>query len=165
MAALLLALALGLAACPAAASGGAQPPAPQAAPAAPQTMSTMDVVRLVARSQGKVVLLNFWASWCKPCQAEVPELNALRGAVGEDRLVMLGLSVDENPEDYARFVARTRFDYPVHLAHESVPAFYRVGAIPRIVIYDPQGRQAASYEGGVPAETLEGVVSSLLGRN
>jgi thiol-disulfide isomerase/thioredoxin len=171
---LLVAVALGAApvpavAGPAVAASGAAPQAPAqpqaAAPDAASTMDTMDVVRLVARSQGKVVLLNFWASWCKPCQAEIPELNALRRAVGEDRLVILGLSVDEDPAAYARFVARTQFDYPVHLADESVPAFYKVGAIPRIVVYDPQGRKAVSYEGGVSAQTLENLVSTLLPEN
>lgn len=170
--ALTLALTLAALAAPALAASAA-PPQPAApvqdaaaiASAGDAVLGPMDVVRLTARAKGKVTILNFWASWCAPCRAEISELNAVRRAFGEDKLVLLGLSVDEDPGAYARFVARTEFAYPVHLVDDGVAAMYRVGAIPRIVIYNTKGELAVSYEGGMPAQTLKDLVAALLTEN
>lgn len=170
--ALALTLALAAVAAPALAASAApqQPAAPvqdaaATAAAGDAVLGPMDVVRLMARAKGKVTVLNFWASWCAPCRAEIPELNAVRRAFGEDKLVLLGLSVDEDPGAYARFVAKTEFTYPVHLVDDGVAAMYRVGAIPRIVVYDTKGELAVSHEGGMPAQTLKNLVTTLLTEN
>jgi len=168
--ALTLALAAVAAPAPAASAAPQQPAAPaQGAALAPAAegaaLGPLDVVRLMAHAKGKVTILNFWASWCAPCRAEIPELNAVRRAFGEDKLVLLGLSVDEDPGAYARFVATTEFAYPVHLVDDGVAAMYRVGAIPRIVVYDTKGKLAVSHEGGMPAQTLTNLVTTLLTEN
>jgi cytochrome c biogenesis protein CcmG, thiol:disulfide interchange protein DsbE len=59
--------------------------------------------------RGKVVLLNFWASWCAPCIEEIPSLNQLQRQMPS--LVVLGVSVDENPDAYREFLARHEVDY------------------------------------------------------
>src|SRR6476660_4637142 len=66
-----------------------------------------------ASLRGKVVLLNFWATWCPPCRAEIPDLVALQEKY-RDQLQIIGISEDEGgPEVVRRFVAEHRMNYPV----------------------------------------------------
>jgi peroxiredoxin len=74
---------------------------------------------------GKVLVLNFWATWCPPCVAETPSLVALSEEVKKDGVVVLGISIDKNVDAYKRFVSRMKMTYPV--AH------------------DPEARISASY--------------------
>ena len=60
---------------------------------------------------GKLLLLNFWATWCPPCVAEVPSLDGLQRRLQKDGLVVVGISVDENPEAYRQFLARNHVSF------------------------------------------------------
>ncbi len=125
-------------------------------------LRSMDVVRMLAGAKGKVAVLCFWASWCAPCRSEIPELNTLRAAFDEGELLLVGLSVDEDPVAYSGFVSKTEFAYPVRRAAESVSRLYRVGTIPRLIVYGPDGTLAASHEGVVGAADLKTLVTKLL---
>jgi peroxiredoxin len=65
---------------------------------------------------GKVLVLNFWASWCPPCVEETPSLMALSQEVKKDGIVVLGVSIDQKPEAYKRFLERWKIPYAV--AHD-----------------------------------------------
>lgn len=127
-------------------------------------VETGDVLRALQKSRGKVVLLNFWASWCAPCRAERLELMELREVFAPEELVVLGLSVDQDPMAYAKFITDNDFNYPVRRASESVARMFNIGAIPRLVAYAPDGRRALDHEGMVEADELEGAVRALLGK-
>src|ERR1700679_2132944 len=60
---------------------------------------------------GKLLILNFWATWCEPWIAEVPSLNQLQRALGSRGVVVLGVSQDEDPKAYQNFLARFRVSY------------------------------------------------------
>jgi len=62
---------------------------------------------------GKWVLLNFWATYCKPCVDEMPSLNRLHKELKDQGLVVVGISIDEDPETYSQFVARVGIEFPV----------------------------------------------------
>lgn len=126
------------------------------------SLRTIDVMRVMNHGHGKVVVLNFWASWCAPCRAEVPELKALRKAFSEDQLFILGLNVDSDPGEYAKFVTKTGFTYPVRMADEGVQRLFKVGSIPRLLVYNTRGELVVDHEGTAPAAELEGLVRSLL---
>lgn len=92
--------------------------------------------------KGKVVMVNFWATWCPPCCAELPDLKALAERHAGD-LVVLGLS-DETPEELRPFVTRQGIKYPVLLDTDGgVKKAFGVDGIPRTVIYDREGKLVA----------------------
>lgn len=62
--------------------------------------------------RGKMVLLNFWATWCPPCVQEIPSLNATYDIFREDGLVVLGISVDEDADQYSEFLEDFRVTFP-----------------------------------------------------
>lgn len=93
--------------------------------------------------RGKVVLLNFWATWCPPCQAEIPDLIRLHNDFG-DRLVIIGVTLDRGPnaKDIVRdFAKKFGIKYPLIMGNEHIAMRYGgVSAIPTSFVIDKQGR-------------------------
>jgi peroxiredoxin len=93
--------------------------------------------------RGKVVLVNFWATWCPPCRKEMPDLEALYRRFQAQGLVILAIS-DEKASKVEPFVAERKVTYPVLLdPGDRVNMLYRIYGIPKSFIYDRQGRLAA----------------------
>ncbi len=135
-------------------------------PAQAQTASPVDhseIIKLVSQSRGKVVVLNFWASWCPPCREEIPEMIALRKQFPENKVTFLGVSMDQDPAAYARFTAKAGFNYPVFLAQAGVGPAFNIRGIPRTLVYGPQGEQVLTHEGYLSGEDLEKVLIKLVG--
>ena len=87
----------------------------------------------LAAYRGRVVVLDFWASWCTPCRRSIPWLNQMHARYGDSGLVVIGVNVDKDGRDAARFMRETPIAFQV--------------------VYDPEGVLAAHYE-------LEGMPSS-----
>lgn len=126
-------------------------------------LSHQDIIKTVSQSRGKVVVVNFWASWCGPCRVEIPELIDLRRRHSEDKLVILGVSVDQEPTMFTAFRTRMGINYPVYMARGDVALAFGVRGIPRTLVYGPTGEQVFSREGYVSGEELESVVNKLMG--
>ncbi len=93
--------------------------------------------------KGKVVIVNFWATWCPPCRKEIPDLEELYNHFKDRGLVILGIS-DEKPEIVKPFVAKSGMTYPILIdTGRTVNTQFEVGGIPRTVIYGRNGRIAA----------------------
>ena len=93
--------------------------------------------------RGKVVLVNFWATWCPPCRKEMPDLEALYNRFQDQGLVILAIS-DEDAAKVARFIAEHRITYPILLdPGRQVNQLFAVQGIPKTFIYDRQGHLAA----------------------
>jgi thiol-disulfide isomerase/thioredoxin len=100
----------------------------------------------LAGLRGKVVLVNFWASWCPPCRAEAPHLEALSRAYRRRGLVILGLSIDRDRQAAAAFARRT-WSYPVFLDGSGVAGQYGVFSIPCTFVVGKDGRVTARHDG------------------
>lgn len=119
---------------------------------------------IVKESGGKVVLVNFWATWCPPCRAEIPELIKLRAKYSEDDLVMIGVSVDETVDVVDEFIQTTGgMNYPVYHAAKDVGPAFEIRSIPYTVVYDAQGNQVFARPGGFPVEMFENLINKLSG--
>ncbi|MBZ5528158.1 MAG: TlpA family protein disulfide reductase [Acidobacteriia bacterium] len=114
--------------------------------------------------RGKVVLLNFWATWCKPCRAEIPDLIALQNGYA-GKLQIIGLSLDdESPETVQEFVRETGINYPVAMATAKIRALYGgVPALPTSFLVDTQGRVVQKHTGLRDPALYETEIRALLG--
>jgi thiol-disulfide isomerase/thioredoxin len=102
----------------------------------------------LADSRGKVILLNFWATWCGPCRAEIPTLVKLQERY-KDQLQIIGLVVDEDEEDPVRqVVAAEGINYPVAMAPSDVRIHYGgITALPSVFVIDREGRVVQKHVG------------------
>ncbi len=108
--------------------------------------------------KGKVVLLNFWATWCGPCRAEIPDLIALQNKY-RDRLVIIGLSVDEGKTANASvktFVAEHQMNYPVAIVDDKIEKLFGgVTSIPSTFVLSPDGKIVQRHLGTLNAARTE----------
>ncbi|HEX7018937.1 MAG TPA: TlpA disulfide reductase family protein [Gemmatimonadaceae bacterium] len=136
------------------------------APAAPPFRVTTLDGRTVSDDQlrGKVVLVNFWATWCPPCQAEMPGFEAVYERHADSDFVVLGVAMDAGgAENVQRFLAERRIRYPVAMANGSmVEAFGGVSLLPNSFLVDRQGRIRNEVRGAYDAATLDRQVGELL---
>jgi thiol-disulfide isomerase/thioredoxin len=118
----------------------------------------------LANARGKVVLLNFWATWCGPCRMEVPDLVELQKKY-QDRLQVIGLVVDDTDDDAIRkFAKRYGINYPVAIATDEMRAqFGGVPALPTSFMIDTQGHVVQKHIGLRDPELYELEVRALLG--
>jgi thiol-disulfide isomerase/thioredoxin len=118
----------------------------------------------LASAKGKVILLNFWATWCGPCRAEIPDLIELQNKY-KDRLQILGLVVDDDDQDaIKKFVAEFNINYPVAIATDDVRIQYGgIGALPTSFMLDSDGRVVQKHEGLRDPVLYETEIRSLLG--
>jgi thiol-disulfide isomerase/thioredoxin len=118
----------------------------------------------LAGSKGKVILLNFWATWCGPCRAEVPDLVELQNKY-KDRLQILGLVVDDDDQDaIKKFVERFSINYPVAVATNEIRLQYGgIPALPTSFVLDSEGRVVQKHEGLRDPVLYETEIRSLLG--
>lgn len=117
-----------------------------------------------ASFKGKVVVLDFWATWCPPCREEIPGYVDLYRKYGQDRLAIIGVSMDQaGPSVVAAFVKKFGVTYPVVMADDSiVTAFGGMEAIPTTFLIDQQGRIRDKKVGAEPTEEYEKKIKSLL---
>jgi len=128
-----------------------------------ERISSQDIVKAVNQARGKVVVINFWASWCGPCRQEIPELIELRKRIPEDKLLILGVSLDADPADAAAFAGQAGFNYPVYIAGDDVAPAFSIQAIPRTVVYSQKGEMIRSEMGYFPGDELEKVIKQAMG--
>ena len=98
--------------------------------------------------RGKVILLNFWATWCPPCVVETPSLEALASKMKDRGVVILGVSVDQDPAALKTFVERNHLTYPVARdPSRNIPARYGTYKFPETYIIDRTGHVAEKIIG------------------
>jgi thiol-disulfide isomerase/thioredoxin len=137
---------------------------------APTDVPAFTVTDLTGRTmssrdwKGKVVLVNFWATWCPPCLAEIPDLIALQDKY-RDEVVVIGVSEDEGSIDAVkRFAEDRKINYPIVMATpELQQLFPGVIALPTTFVLDPEGRMAHKRVGLLNAKQTEGVTRALAG--
>jgi cytochrome c biogenesis protein CcmG, thiol:disulfide interchange protein DsbE len=149
-----------------AAVSAAPPPPAVGHPAPPLILAQLDGREFnLAAERGKVVIVNYWASWCSPCRAEMPVLDSFYQRYRARGLVLIGVSVDES-EDRATVVGiMQKFTYPAALAvNAKVDDFGAPVAVPMTWIIDAKGIVRARLIAGnaVTTQSLEQAVVPLL---
>lgn len=115
--------------------------------------------------KGKVVLVNFWATWCGPCQEEIPDLIALQNKYKDKGFTVLGVSMDTAAsKTVADFVRDNKISYPILLSGGDAPAGYDVPGLPSTVLVDRKGNLARSYLGGRSLSEFAPDVEAVIGQ-
>jgi len=113
---------------------------------------------------GKVVLVNFWATWCPPCREEIPEMIALQKQY-KDQLLIVGISEDDDPpEKVLKFAQQQGINYPIVMYTPELTADYGgVPALPTTFLIDTQGRVVQKHAGLYPMDSYTLEIRALLG--
>ena len=96
--------------------------------------------------KGKVIFLNFWATWCPPCIAEMPNIAQLHEEMG-DEVAFVMLSLDDDFEKAKAFNKRKGFNLPIYALASPLPAMYESSAIPTTYVIDAAGNLALTHTG------------------
>lgn len=119
----------------------------------------------LASRRGRWVVLNFWATWCKPCLKEMPDLDAFDAA--RDDVEVVGLAYEEiEPQDMRAFLKRRPVKYAIAIVdvYDPPPAFGTPRGLPMTYVIAPDGRVARRFLGPVTSADLEAAISGHLGK-
>lgn len=120
--------------------------------------------KLLKQNEGKVIMINFFATWCPPCRAEIPEIVKLRKKYSPEKLMIIGLSVDDTKEPVPDFLKQTGVNYPVYMADKDITDAYNVSSVPHNAFIARDGRLIISEPGMADAAVLYQVTEDLLKR-
>ncbi len=122
--------------------------------------STVDL----SQFDGKIRVVDFWATWCPPCRAAIPWLNDLHQRYHAQGVEIIGISVDENAKALAGFDKEVHIEYTsLQTSEEVEKAFGGIVGLPTTFVLDRTGKVIRSYIGEMEKRELEGDLHSLLG--
>jgi thiol:disulfide interchange protein len=114
-------------------------------------------------TKGKVVVVNFWATWCVPCIREIPSFNKLHQEFGPKGVAVLGIGMDEEGAERIKpFLSKHPMEYPVGLGKPEFNQEYKLDSLPVTLVFDRAGRQVKRFEGFTPEDELLAAVKQAL---
>jgi peroxiredoxin len=117
----------------------------------------------LADYQGKVVLLDFWATWCPPCRKEIPGLISLYDAYRSRGLVVVGVSMDDSKSDIRKFAKKLGMNYPILIGngHEDLEPAFGPLPLPTAFVISRDGRICFKHDGMTEKEQFEREIGGL----
>jgi len=113
--------------------------------------------------RGKLVLLNFWATWCGPCITEIPRFSSWQTKYGPQGLQVLGVSMDDDAAPVKKFFTKYQLTYPVLMGDEHLGELYGgVLGLPITYLISPEGKIIARYQGETDLNQMEVRINNLL---
>ena len=117
----------------------------------------------LADYRGKVILLDFWATWCVPCQTEIPRFIEWQKKYGDQGFQVIGISMDDDARAARKFVKRYKLNYPAAMGTEKLAKSYGgILGLPANLIVDREGRIVAKHVGETDLAVLEAEIRSQL---
>ncbi len=125
-----------------------------------QNLDTNDFLALLNENKGKLILVNFFASWCPPCVKEVPDFVEIVKQYPEKEILIIGLSLDEDKKALQNFLKKNDVNYPIYYASRKLAAAYKVSSIPLNIVYDKKLKPIYNKIGILTYEQLEEMLKS-----
>lgn len=97
--------------------------------------------------RGKVIFINFWATWCPPCVAEMPGINDMYNDIDKDKIEVLMVSFDQKFEKAINYKSKNNFDFEVYAPTAAIPQMYNSPSIPTTFIINSKGELAFTHKG------------------
>ena len=132
--------------------------------AAPFALTTIDGKPLdLASYKGKVVLLDFWATWCVPCQSEIPHFVEFQNNYAAQGFQVVGISMDDGPDPVRPFYQQYKMNYPVAMGSTQLAQSYGgILGLPVTFLIDRNGKIAANYRGQTETSVIQQRLEALL---
>lgn len=146
---------------------GAAPDSGNLAPLMAASLPDLDgKPQALAQWRGKVMVVNFWATWCSPCLKEIPEFVRMQEKLGKQGLQFVGIAVD-NPVNVREFAIKYRMNYPVLIGEMDAIELARAagnefGGLPFTVIVDRKGQLLGTELGGLNEQKLTAIIQSAM---
>lgn len=115
--------------------------------------------QMLSQWHGKVLVVNFWASWCPPCRMEMPGFVDLQKKYAKQGLMFVGIAVD-SPDKVRAFTQEIGVNYPILV--DSGSSLLNLSGLPYTAVFDRKGGLVASHTGAWQESELEGIVGKLL---
>ncbi len=117
--------------------------------------------------RGKILIIDFWATWCPPCRMEMPEFVELYRDYADKGVEIIGISIDQNPQAVLpAFVEKYKINFPILLTDRKVDRAYGgISGIPTTFVVDREGKVYKQYVGMRPREVFEEAIKALLAQN
>lgn len=129
-----------------------------------ETVNVAQFKELKNRYKDKVILVNFFASWCPPCNQETPGFVRVYNKLKDKGFIILAFSIDDNVDDAVKFVNKYGITYPVYHADRSLEAYFNVSTIPTSVFYKKGGTLYNLHVGYIDEKDLENYILDLLNK-
>ena len=112
----------------------------------------------LSKYSGKVIFLNFWATWCGPCKAEIPDFIEMYNEYKDKGMEIIGISVDKiSPKLVLKFVEKYKINYPIIMGTDKIQKDYEPGPyVPTTIIVDQEGKIRHRHIGYMDKKTLKG---------
>jgi len=145
-------------------SGGATSSTPPPRPAPDFTLPQLAGQPLkLSDYRGKVILLDFWATWCEPCRAEIPHFVELQNKYGNQGLQIIGVSMDDTRDPVPAFYQKFKMNYPVVMGNAHIGEQYGgVLGLPIAFLIDRKGQIHKKHMGATDASVFEKEIADLL---
>ena len=127
-----------------------------------QKVGAKDLRGFIDSSKGRILVINYWATWCQPCVKEFPGLVNLRKAFPETDLNVVGISVDYDVRPVENFLKKHEVNFPIVIDDGSIASMIAVQSIPRTVIYNRKSEKVLDHIGFISEESYRNVVERLL---
>jgi thiol-disulfide isomerase/thioredoxin len=120
-----------------------------------------DFKNIIESNKGKILIINFWATWCSPCVKEFPGLMNLRREFSPDDLTIIGISMDYGARPVENFVKVNKVNFPILIDDESIGSMLDIKSIPRTLIYNRAGEKILDHLGFISEESFRHIVERL----
>lgn len=128
-----------------------------------KTVSAGSVASFKEEHKGKVLLVNFFASWCPPCRAETPDFVKVYERE-KDRFAIVALSTEKSKKDIAKYMSEFNVSYPVYKATDDLSMEFGIRTIPTTIIYGPDGKLIDIIVGAISEKELMSLINKLVPR-